>query len=101
MLGTSMVAVSCVEHPPFCGVLRAGNSAVRTIGTRSQPGGINVPCDHCGRTDARWITPATRARIHCTHEFLCEVCLDIAVDELEEMDLKLIGYLDYPPRQVV
>ncbi len=51
-----------------------------------------MPCDHCGQADCRFITPASRARIHCTHEFLCQACFDDAVDELDEDELRLIGY---------
>ncbi len=56
-----------------------------------------MPCEHCGSADCRWIPPATRARLHCAHEFLCAACVDQSVDELEEEDLRLIGYLDYGP----
>ncbi len=56
-----------------------------------------MPCEHCGSEDCRWIPPATRARLHCAHEWLCAACVDQSVDELEEEDLRMIGYLDYGP----
>lgn len=57
-----------------------------------------IACEHCGSEDARWIPPATRARLHEAHEWLCSVCVDDATDKLEEDDLRILGYVDYGPK---
>ncbi len=51
-----------------------------------------MPCEHCGRADAAWISPKEKALLHEAHDFLCRSCLYDVVDMGDEEDLRLIGY---------
>lgn len=64
------------------------------------------PCEHPARhsgppPEAKHLPLDFRAQFHEAHEWLCEDCILDLVDEEDEMDSRLIGYVDFGPKPVV
>ncbi len=63
-------------------------------------------CEHPARhnghiPEGRHLPLEFRAQFHEAHEWLCEQCILDLVDEEDEMDSRLIGFIDFGPRSVV